>query len=254
METIQITRKENYAIVALNRGKVNAIDHGMVKELKAVLKEIAEDDAISGMVMTGKPHFFSAGLDVIELYGYDKAEIASFFEDFASLHLDMVKFEKPFVCAVTGHSPAGGCVLAMTADYRIMAEGGNYSIGLNEVAVNIQISQSLVNGYGFWLGTGRANSYILEGKLLSSQEALDSGLIQEIAPLEEVLPSAEKKLRQYLGTDSSIFRSTKQKLRNSWFEGLSKDPKMDSDEANEMWWRPDIRAKMKGFIESLQKK
>lgn len=254
MKTIKVEKKENYAIVQLKRGKVNALNHQMVDELGNAFDHLLSDHSIKGVILTGIPHFFSAGLDVIELYGYNEQQIASFFADFGSLHVQLATFPKPLICAITGYAPAGGCVLAITADYRIMAEGEKYTIGLNEVVVHIQISNNIVNAYAFWIGNGRAHRYILDGKLLNVKEALECGLIDQVVPLEEVLPEAERKMKQFLHADETIFKNTKQKLRSGWVSNLETDGSKDLEEAIKLWWKPDIRTKMKAFIDSLQKK
>ncbi len=147
--------------------------------------------------------------------------------DFGSMYNEPAKFPKALICTITGHSPAGGTVLAIQADYRIMADDPKYTIGLNEVAVNIQISQNLIAAYAFWLGRGVAHRLILEGKLLHVQEALAVGLVDELCPPGEVLNRAEEKIRQYLRTDPQIFTNTKRKLRKSWLENLSDNPEED---------------------------
>ena len=93
MNTIQITRKENYAILQLNRGKVNAINHQMVKEIRAAVADIASDENTHGLILTGIPNFFTAGLDVIELYSYNKEQITAFFADFVGMlsYIDDIK-------------------------------------------------------------------------------------------------------------------------------------------------------------------
>ncbi|WP_299439357.1 enoyl-CoA hydratase/isomerase family protein [uncultured Aquimarina sp.] len=254
MQTIKIERKQNYAIVQLSRGKVNAINHEMTREIRQAFAELETDDTVKGVIITGTPHFFSAGLDVIELYSYDKPKMNEFFNDFGGMYIQLAKFTKPFICAITGYSPAGGCVIAITADHRIMAEGEKYTIGLNEVAVNIQISNNLIRGYSYWLGEGKANECILGGKLLNVEEALTSGLVNEVCDLEEVLPKAEAKMQQYLQADEDIFKNTKYKLRKDWLESMEENPKIDLEQAISLWWKPEIRAKMKAFVESLQKK
>ncbi len=254
MNTINVTRKDSYAIVQLNRGKVNAINHEMVKELRTSIKEISEDGQMGGLILTGIPNFFTAGLDVIELYSYDKDQITNFFEDFAGLFLDLVTFEKPLISAITGYSPAGGCVMAVACDYRVMVKGEKFTIGLNEVAVNIQISKNLIDAYSFWIGSGLAHKYILNGKLLKVDKALEVGLIDEAVELEEVLPRAEKQMQKYLSFHQGIFKTTKQKLRQDWLNKLERDPKKDLKEAADMWWQPEIRARLKAFVDSLQKK
>lgn len=251
MNTLEIHKKEGYTIVQMNRGKVNAINKEMVSELSQTFRVLEEDDAVKGAILTGIPNFFSAGLDLIELIGYDKAQMNQFFESFGSLYSQLLKFKKPLIAAITGHSPAGGCVLAIACDNRYMAQGERFTIGLNEVAVNVQISQDLTEVYSFWLGSGLAHRYVLEGKLLNNKEALEAGLVDEVLPLEEVLPRAEKQMKLYLRADQDIWISTKSKLRKHLLDNLESNAADAMKEAAELWWKPEIRTKMEAYVKSF---
>lgn len=249
MDHLNITKEQDYAIVQLRRGKVNALNHDMVEEIRATFRSLEADDAVRGVIITGTPGIFSAGLDLIELYDYDREKMEAFFISFGSMHIEMAKFSKPLIAAVTGYSPAGGTVIAVTADYRIMADDPKYTIGLNEVAVNIQISNNLIEAYSFWIGQGNAHRYILEGKLLNGKEAFACGLVQEVCPAEEVMHRAEQKMQHYLKADHDILLNTKAKLRKPWLDKLTTDASVDLGEANSIWWKPEVRAKMKAYIE-----
>lgn len=254
MNTLQLTKTQDYCIVQLNRGKVNAINHEMVRELRKVFSEMEGDKAVKGVILTGQPRYFSAGLDLIELIQYDQKQIKDFFHDFGALYLELVQFSKPLIAAITGHAPAGGCVLAVTCDYRVMAKGEPYRIGLNEVAVNIQISQNLIEAYAFWIGEGLANRYILEGKLLSGPEALAAGLVDDLVPLEEVREQAETRMKHYLRADDEIWTNTKKKLRKHWLNKLDLDAGNSLKEAATLWWKPEIRAKMEAYVATFSNK
>lgn len=254
MNTLEITYKEEYAIVQMNRGKVNAINLEMVQELRDIFHALEVNAEIKGVILSGQPHYFSAGLDLIELYQYDKDQIRDFFASFGSLYQELVQFKKPFISAITGHAPAGGCVLAVTSDNRYMAEGDTYVIGLNEVAVNIQISQNLTEVYAFWMGYGLASRYILEGKLLTGKEALEAGLVDELVPLEKVLEQAEKRMHLYLKADQEILINTKSKLRKHLWDKLDLNAENSLKEASQLWWKPEIRVKMKAYVESFSSK
>lgn len=254
MNTLEILEKEGYSIVKLNRGKVNAINLKMVQELSEVFTQLENDEAIKGVILTGQPRYFSAGLDLIELVQYDKAQITDFFADFGTLYNQLLQFKKPLIAAITGHSPAGGCVLAVACDNRYMAEGEHYVIGLNEVAVNIQISQNLTEVYAYWMGDGLAHRYILEGKLLTGDEAVKAGLVDELVPLENVLKRSEKQMKIYLKADQEILMNTKQKLRKALLEKLDPKPKNALKEAAELWWKPEIREKMLAYVASFSNK
>lgn len=254
MKTLNRTDKGDYTIIQMDRGKVNAINAEMLSELKEVFCNLEADTSVGGVVLTGKPHFFSAGLDLIELFQYDRKQISDFFDALGGLYHQLVRFPKPFISAITGHAPAGGCVLAVTSDNRYMAEGEKYVIGLNEVAVNIQISQNLTEAYAFWMGEGRASRYILEGKLLSGAEALAAGLVDEVLPLERVLERAEKQVRGYLKADPEIWMNTKKKVRKHWLDKLETNAAESLKEAATLWWKPRIRKKMEAYVNSLSNK
>lgn len=254
MSNLILIKKEGYTIVQMNRGKVNAINCDMVSELQQTFEALEKDSDVKGVILTGQPHYFSVGLDLIELYQYNKEEISNFFSAFGSLYLQLVQFKKPFISAITGHSPAGGTVLAVTSDNRYMAEGEKYVIGLNEVAVNIQISQNLTEIYAFWMGDGLSSRYILEGKLLSGKEATLAGLVDELVPLENVLDTAEKKMRHYLKANQEILVNTKAKLRKHLWDKLDLKAKNSLKEASELWWKPEIRSKMKAYVVSFSSK
>ena len=254
MNTIKRIDKEGYSIVQMDRGKVNAINAEMLSELQQVFRDLEADASVRGVILTGKPHFFSAGLDLIELIQYDQEQISGFFEALGALYIQLVRFPKPFISAITGHAPAGGCVLAVTSDNRYMAEGEKYVIGLNEVAVNIQISQNLTEAYAFWMGDGRASRYILEGKLLSGPEALTAGLVDELLPLEQVLERAEGQMQTYLKADPQIWINTKKKVRKHWLDKLDTDATQSLKDAATLWWKPEIRKKMEAYVRSFSNK
>lgn len=254
MKYLNITKKDGYSIVQMSRGKVNALNHDMVEEIREVFKMIEADDTVRGVIITGIPNIFSAGLDLLELYAYDEEKMNDFFISFGSMHIEMAKFSKPLIAAITGHSPAGGTVIAVTADYRIMAEGEKFTIGLNEVAVNIQISDNLIEAYSFWIGRGNAHRYVLEGKLLNGKEALACGLVNEVCSPEEVLERAEQKMQHYLRADNDILINTKAKLRKSWLSKISSNAAEDLAEAKAVWWKPEVRAKMGAYVDYLANK
>ena len=89
METLKITRKENYALVQLRRGKANPINHQMVKDLITIFTALQEEAEMKGVILTGTPNFFSAGLDVVELYDYDEDQMRSFRSD--QVRLDSIR-------------------------------------------------------------------------------------------------------------------------------------------------------------------
>ncbi len=247
MDSISISKAGDRAIINMDRGKVNAINHKMVLELRDGLKGLGADKQVRGIIIAGKPHFFSAGLDLIELFEFDLEQIKVFWKDFLGLMVDLIKFPKPVIAAITGHSPGGGAVIAVGCDYRIMAEG-DYRIGLNEVSVGVTITQGIFHSYRFWLGEREAYHALLRGRLFQVDEALKVGLIDEKRPMEEVLSAADQKLSQLLRAPDYVLQDTKQVMRREWVAAVDVDMSREIEQRSVYWMQPESRKKIGEYI------
>ncbi len=253
MSTFQIAVQDRLATITLDRGRSNPINHQMIKELAACIKDLEEDDTIGGVILTGKEGFFSSGVDLIEAYDYNEAEVREFWIDFLTLQNTLAAFSKPMVAAISGHSPAGGCVMAICCDYRVMAEG-KFIIGLNEVQVGIIVPASIFNLYAFWIGQRKAYQYLIEGKLLNVNEALGDGLIDEVCPAENVLAQAEKKARAYMQFNPVTWSQGKLNLRKELLTKLNDHQSDTLDKMLQQWWAPATRKGLQMIIENLKSK
>lgn len=253
MNTLQLIVKDRLAIIALDRGRSNPINHEMVKELTVFIKNMAEDDNIGGVILTGKEGFFSSGIDLIEAYDYKKDQVREFWTDFLAMQNTLAAFNKPLVAAISGHSPAGGCVMAVACDYRVMADG-KFIIGLNEIPVGIIVPGSVFNMYSFWLGQHKAYQYLMEGKLLNVNEALEVGLIDEICPPESVINHAEKKIRAYMQMNAATWSQSKMNLRKDLIAKLNSEQSDTLTKMLAQWWAPATRKGLQMMIENLKSK
>lgn len=253
MNTIKVTIKDHLSLITLDRGKSNALNREMITELNDILTNISSDPNIAGVIITGKEPFFSAGLDLIELYNYNEEEAKSFWNLFLNFVANITSFKKPLVAAINGHSPAGGCVIALACDYRVMAEG-KYIIGLNEVPVGIIVPNSIFNLYAFWLGTATASRSLLEGKLFSPEEALQAGLVDELVNPASILTAAERKIRKYMGMERHTWEQSKLNIRQDLIASTSADQSEALHLMLKQWWAPTTRNILKTIIDNLQKK
>ncbi len=254
MNTIIINKKENYITLQLNRGRANPINAEMVKEIRETLKRIEKEEEIKGIILTGQEGFFSAGLDVLELFHYNQIEMKQFWTDFTDMIVDLIQFPKPIIAAISGHSPAGGCILAICADYRIMIKSERYRIGLNEIPVGIVVPQAILEIYGFWLGKGKAYQALMEGKLFTTQEAYESNLLDVLVEDgNELMEKAEKQMKFYLSFPEKVWQQTKKNLRN---ELIKKSVVSESEKEDTLaeWWNPKSRAALEKLVNRLSSK
>ena len=243
---------DSIAILQLNRPKANAINEAMVDELLHHLMEIKDDSSINGIILTGNAGFFSAGLDVLELYPLSKDEIQKFWVKFNRLLIEIFSFPKLIFSAITGHSPAGGTVLAIMTDYRIMAEG-NYKIGLNEVAVGLILPSGIGKVFQYILGSRNAEIYGLTGKLVTPDEALNVGLIDEVYPLENVLDQTKLKMNSWLKLPNYQQGLTKLKLRDSLISDIQQNQKIFTQEIIDIWFSEQGQKVLDDLVSKLQK-
>ena len=253
MNTINVTIKDRLALITLNRNKSNALNREMITELNDMLHNIANDANIGGAIITGREHFFSAGLDLIELYSYNEEEIRSFWLLFLEFTANITAFKKPLVAAINGHAPAGGCVIALACDGRVMAEG-KYIIGLNEVPVGIIVPDSIFKLYSFWLGNAHACRSLLEGKLFSPEEALAIGLVDELVNPDSIMTAAERRIRKYMAFEPNTWQQSKLNIRKELIAGMSSDQSQTLEMMITQWWSPATRGLLKMIIDNLQKK
>jgi enoyl-CoA hydratase/carnithine racemase len=251
MNTFQLTINDRLAVIVLDRGRSNPINHQMVKELAACIKDLENDDNVGGLILTGKDGFFSSGIDLMEAYDYNEEQCREFWIDFLDLQHDLLSFKKPLVAAISGHSPAGGCVLAICCDYRVMAEG-EFIIGLNEIPVGIIVPASIFNLYAFWIGKHKAYQYLMEGKLLKVTEALSIGLIDEVTSQENLMFAAEKKIRTYMQLNPVTWSQSKLNLRAELISKLSADQTYALNMMLKQWWAPETREGLQMIIQNLK--
>lgn len=172
----------------LARPPVNALDPALVGRLREAI-EAAPASGARGLLLSGAPGMFSAGLDVPALLALDRTAMHAFWTEFFALCAAIARSPIPSVAALTGHSPAGGAVLAMFCDYRVMARGP-YRIGLNEVQVGLSVPDCIQVGLRRLVGTYRAERLMVSGTMLEAEQAQAIGFVDELVDVDHVVPRA----------------------------------------------------------------
>ena len=149
-----ITHDHAIRELQLARPPVNALNLELLQALRKAVDDSVRDD-VRGIVLSGAPGLFSAGIDVPALLQRDRAGVREYWREFFALCGVLARAPIPLVAAITGHSPAGGAVLALFCDYRVMADGP-YRIGLNEVQVGLIVPEAIQLALRRVVGTYRA--------------------------------------------------------------------------------------------------
>jgi enoyl-CoA hydratase len=130
---IEVTHQRDVAILTMVHGKANALSTAFCDALVAGVRDASAARAI---VITGKGHIFSAGVDLPLLLDGGPTYVREFLPALHRLYETVFFHPKPIVAAINGHAVAGGCVLACATDRRVMATGGG-RIGVTELLVGV---------------------------------------------------------------------------------------------------------------------
>lgn len=169
-------------VIKLARPPVNALNGALIRELISAIDAAGESRAI---VIAGQPGLFSAGLDVPGMLSMDREPLAAMFKDLWRVQRAVATSPIPIVFAITGHCPAGGTVLAINGDYRVMAQG-EFRLGLNEVQVGLFPGPPIHEAFKRLVG-GHAAQLLTRGALIDPVAALRMGLVDELCEVTQVL-------------------------------------------------------------------
>jgi enoyl-CoA hydratase len=179
------------AIITINRpDKLNALNSETIDELGAALGEIAADESVHAVIMTGAGEkSFVAGADIAELAQMTPLSGIDVSRQGQDVFRFMETMRKPVIAAVNGFALGGGLELALACHFRVASE--NAKFGLPEVKLGI------IPGYGGTIrlprvvGRGRALELMLTGDMIDAQEAYRIGLVNHVYPQAELLSAAE---------------------------------------------------------------
>jgi Delta3-Delta2-enoyl-CoA isomerase len=235
----------------LARPPANALDPALVAALRAALAEATAEGA-RAVLLSGAPGRFSGGLDVPALLRLDRGGIAAMWRDFFGLLRDLAGLEVPVAAALTGHSPAGGTVLALFCDYRVLADGA-FSIGLNEVQVGIPVPPMLLRALQYVVGERQAARLATGGLLVGPGEALRCGLVDELAPIEDVRPRALSHLEELLRRPAHAMLPTRALARKPLVDALGAADETFIETVTEQWFAPEAQAVLRALATRLGK-
>lgn len=175
------------ALLRLNRPeRLNALNMAVRENLAAYFAELASDDTVRCVVVTGDEKAFAAGADVAELAARTSTDEA--FAKSRAAWAAIERYRRPIIAAVNGFALGGGCELALHCD--IVVAGAGAKFGQPEVKLGIMPGAGGTQRFVRAAGKFAAMRWVLTGDVLSAADALRLGLVSEVVPDGEVLPHA----------------------------------------------------------------
>jgi len=197
----------------LARPPVNALNAELLRALVDAVKAGAGQGAI---LVTGQPGLFSAGLDVRGMLALDRDGVAAVFVELWRVQHAIAHSPVPVVFGITGHCPAGGTVMAIHGDYRVMARG-EFRLGLNEVQVGL-FPGGVIHGAFRRLTGGHASQLLSRGALIDPETALRVGLVDELCDASQVTTRALAVAREFCALPRDAMLRTRALVRKDLME------------------------------------
>ncbi|XP_044584087.1 enoyl-CoA delta isomerase 1, mitochondrial-like [Cotesia glomerata] len=242
------------SVLSLGRAPVNGLNLELLTELNDSLKNIVKNGSKGVIITSSLPKIFSGGLDIMEMYKPDLKRAKQFWEQLQDTWITLYGLSVPTAVAINGASPAGGCLMAMTCEYRVFVDG-KHSIGLNETKLGIVAPNWFKDLYISTIGYRRAELALLQGTQFTPKEALEIGLVDELAANKE---EAIQKCQKFIDTFDRIpavgRHATKIDLRGELIEWLKKNRNADILRFTNFISQPEVQKALHLYIEALKKK
>jgi len=251
-EAVELTRDGRAATIRLGRDHGNAINIDLVDGLLDACDEIQADDGVHGVMLAASGRLFCPGLDLQELVELDRPEMDHFLERFNAMVLRLYTMRPPVVAALHGHAVAGGCVLALTADWRLLREGA--LVGLSEVRVGVPFPFGVATILRESVPRARLEEVALFGRNYTNQEAVGAGLVHELHPREGFEARCRERLETLMSRDSNAIAVTKRYLRESTVARIRAVGRSLDGEFLDAWFRPETRARVASLVAELREK
>lgn len=217
-----LTEQKNQTLwITINRpAQLNALNKDTIQELHLTLKSANENEAIGVVIITGSGEkSFVAGADIKEFADFDTAQGKELAAKGQELLFDFIEnMNKPVIAAINGFALGGGLELAMASHIRIAST--NAKMGLPEVSLGV------IPGYGGTqrlaqlVGKGKANEMVFTAGMISAEEALKWGLVNDVCSLEDLHEKADKLASKILNNSATAISSAIRAINANFKDGV----------------------------------
>jgi enoyl-CoA hydratase len=239
-------------VVTLDRPPANALNRAFFDELLEVLARLRAAPDVRAVVLTGTGRFFSAGLDLFEVFAYDAAAFDAFTARFDEGFAALFAFPKPVVAAVNGHAIAGGAVLAATADVRVVAEGEG-RMGLTEILLGVPFPASVLEIVRYSCGGPAFAELLYHGRTYTAHDACTRRLADEVAGADALAARARALAEELADRPPAAFAATKVGLRADGLRRLAAARAL-GDPVWDVWRSAETRAAVEAYKARTLKK
>jgi len=246
-ENILTETRGRVGLITLNRPKqMNALNAQVMQELAKALYAFDADDGVGCIIITGNEKAFAAGADIAAMkdYSYMDAYRSNYItRDWEHLR----NIRKPVIAAVAGYALGGGCELTMMCDLAIAAE--NAKFGQPEINLGIMPGSGGTQRLPRFTSKAIAMDAILTARMLDAQEALRSGLVSRVVPVDKLMEEAMAVAERIAAYSLPVVMMIKESINRAYETTLSEGVLFERRVFHSQFALEDQKEGMAAFVE-----
>ena len=245
-EFVRLEVEGAVATIRLDRPKMNAINGRLTEELRLAAVEARDRADIRAVVLYGGERVFAAGADIKEMSTLSYAEMLTWGTGLQESLKVVARLPKPVVAAVTGYALGGGFELALTADFRVVAD--NAKVGVPEIQLGVIPGAGGTQRLTRLVGPAKAKGMVFTGRHVAADEALALGIADVVVPAAEVYPTALEMAARYASGPAIALRAAKQAIDDGLEVDLDTGLRLESTLFAALFATEDQRIGMESFL------
>ena len=206
-EFVKLEVEDGIGTIRIDRPPLNPLSRQVQGELLSAAIEASARKDVRAVILYGGPKVFAAGADVKEMVDMSYADMADGSSALQAAFTAVAQITKPTVAAVTGYALGAGLELALCADVRIA--GDNAKLGQPEILLGIIPGAGGTQRLPRLIGSAKAKDLIFTGRFVDADEALRIGLVDQVAPPDDVYATARDWAARFVDGASHALRAAK---------------------------------------------
>jgi len=247
-EHILAENRNGVLVIAINReAKMNALNIGLLQEIKTEVEAAQQDDNVKGIIITGSgSKAFAAGADIDAMQGFGFVDV--YRDEYISRNWETLRrVRKPVIAAVAGFALGGGCELVMMCDLAFAADTARFG--------QPEIKLALIPGAGGTqrlprlVGKAHAMDMVLTGKMINAQEALAQGLVSRVFAADLLLPETLRIAHEMSTLSLPSLMAAKESIQRAFETPLSEGLLFERRLFHALFATDDKREGMEAFLQ-----
>jgi len=254
LKYIQINNTDDgYSILELNKKPVNSLNLEMCEEIVKAIDIVEADKSTRGIIVTSALPVFSAGLDILEMYEPNLERLKPFWTSVQEMTIRLFTSPQVTISAINGPCPAGGCMIAFSTDYRILADG-KHVMGLNETHLGLSAPFWLCSSLKLLVGHRESERMLQLGEMNQPIEALRKGMVDQVVSSDLLMETSVKEMKKWLKIPDIGRIASKMNSRKHYIDEFHERRNEDLETFIHFIQSPALQKTMGIYLQSLKKK